>query len=911
METPGGKKFSTPEEEIAYLRREIAAREQALLARNKEVDAADIETVGKEVIREYGEHLPEVVLNKKHQFDAHTIAHTTEAVALAEEKVREMVGVAMERGVRNALTILEKLHDAFLTDEVHRELVRTIRGGRTVADLKEGAPLWNMLHMTLFEVALPRHKDEHAEVPLKTLFSGMEQFYAGMQTVSNGKKPLYYSLEIAVADNSDEIIFYVAVPNTFVNLFEKQALSLFPNAVLIEQQNDYNIFVDGGVSLVSVLGEKKHPIHPLKTHDEFEKDPLAVILNAFSKIERNGGGAAVQIIIEGGASRYSHLYEGIVKRMEDGEKKDVAIRKSTLGGEFFEGVKAFFTEQKKKDEKEPPKPKEIDTESIELFKKKLLAPILSTNIRLIASAKTDARAEQILTELESTFHQFQDTRGNQLTMKRLKGSEREHELTAFSFREYLPSRTLPLSLRELATLIHFPAEGIESSPQFKQSRAKVAPAPINLPQYGTLLGENEFRNVKTPVYLTPEDRLRHFYVIGQTGTGKTTLLKNMIVQDIRDGAGVCMIDPHGTDIVDVLSAIPPERLDDLIYFDPSRMERVIGLNMLEFDPTHPEQKTFVVNELFSIFQKLYGGVPESMGPIFEQYFRNATLLVLEDPATGSTLLDISRVMADATYRRMKLAKAKNPVVVQFWSQIASKAGGEASLENIVPYITSKFDVFTANDYMRPIIGQQESSFNFRDIMDGKKILLVNLAKGRLGEINANLIGMIIVGKLLMAALSRVDDPSMGFAPFYLYIDEFQNVTTNSIAAILSEARKYKLGLTVAHQFIAQLDEAIKNAVFGNVGSIAAFRVGPEDATFLEHQYAPTFTASDLMNVENRNAYLRILAENTPTPPFSMRTMRPNERNTDYASELIEYSLMRYGRPREEVEAEIRARYRNS
>jgi hypothetical protein len=265
-------------------------------------------------------------------------------------------------------------------------------------------------------------------------------------------------------------------------------------------------------------------------------------------------------------------------------------------------------------------------------------------------------------------------------------------------------------------------------------------------------------------------------------------------------------------------------------------------------------------------------------------------------------------MADAKYRRMKLEKAKNPVVVQFWREIATKAGGEASLENIVPYIVSKFDVFTANDYMRPIIGQQKSAFNFRQIMDEKKILLVNLSKGRLGEINANLIGMIIVGKILMAALSRVDDPTKGFPPFYLHMDEFQNISTNSISAILSEARKYKLGLTVAHQFIAQLEQGIRDAVFGNVGSMAVFRVGPEDAQTLENQFLPVFNASDLMNVPNHNAYVRVLADGTPSKPFSIGTLAPAVIDHARVVSLIAQSATRYGRPRVDVEAEIQARY---
>ena len=345
---------------------------------------------------------------------------------------------------------------------------------------------------------------------------------------------------------------------------------------------------------------------------------------------------------------------------------------------------------------------------------------------------------------------------------------------------------------------------------------------------------------------------------------------------------------------------------DVIYFDPAYTERSIGLNILEFNPQKPEEKTFVVNELFSIFKKLY--TAESMGPMFEQYFRNAALLILDDPESGSTLLDISRVFADAEYRNYKLSKARNPVVVQFWRDIAGKAGGEASLENIVPYITSKIDTFTANDYMRPILGQQHSTFNFREIMDTKKIFLVNLSKGRIGEINANLIGMMIVGKFLMAALSRVDDPTRGFPPFYLHMDEFQNISTDSIAQILSEARKYKLGLTVAHQFIAQLEQNIRDAVFGNVGNMAAFRVGPDDAEFLEKQFSPEFSASDLATVENRNAYVRMLADGMPTRPFSLETLPPPPSDPRLVQALIEFSMGRYGRARTEVDEEIMQRY---
>jgi hypothetical protein len=384
----------------------------------------------------------------------------------------------------------------------------------------------------------------------------------------------------------------------------------------------------------------------------------------------------------------------------------------------------------------------------------------------------------------------------------------------------------------------------------------------------------------------------------------------MIVQDIKNGEGVCMIDPHGLDIQDILGQIPLKRVNDVIYFDPAYTERPMGLNMLEYDSRFPEQKTFVVNELLSIFKKLYGAVPESMGPAFEQYFRNATMLVIEDPATGNTLLDVSRVLADANFRRLKLSRCNNPIIVQFWREIAEKAGGEASLANIVPYITNKFDVFLANEIMRPIVAQEHSAFNFREIMDERKILLVNLSKGRLSDVNANLIGLIVVGKILMAALSRVDVlGEKELPPFYLYIDEFQNITTDSISTILSEARKYKLSLTIAHQFITQLEEKIRDAVFGNVGSLGVFRVGIEDAEFLKKQFEPVFSAVDIMRIDNQNAYMKMLTNGRPIKPFNMETLAPAMPHKELAEKIKELSYLRFGRNRAEVNEEIMKKYR--
>jgi hypothetical protein len=431
---------------------------------------------------------------------------------------------------------------------------------------------------------------------------------------------------------------------------------------------------------------------------------------------------------------------------------------------------------------------------------------------------------------------------------------------------------------------------------------------MDLPQVGTFLGTNTDRGRETKVFTTDDDRLRHFYVIGQTGTGKTTLLKNMIVQDMQKGNGLCFIDPHGSDVEDILALVPQNRFEDVIYFDPAYTARPMGLNMLEYDTRFPDQKTFVVNEMLSIFNKLFD-MKTAGGPMFEQYFRNAVLLTIDDPSSANTLVDVSRVLSNKAFRESKLATCKNPLVIQFWREVAEKAGGEASLANIVPYIVSKFDNFLANDIMRPVIAQEKSTFNIRDIMDNKKILLVNLSKGRLGDINANLIGLILVGKILMSALSRVDSLGKNLPPFYLYIDEFQNITTDSIATILSEARKYKLSLNIAHQFIKQLDEKIKNAVFGNVGSMAVYRVGVEDAEFLAKQFEPVFTQKDIINIDNYNAYVKLLAKGVPVKPFNIAVPNIPKGDSDIAGKLKELSYLTYGKDRAEIEAQIAEKYR--
>ncbi|MFH1956299.1 MAG: DUF87 domain-containing protein, partial [Patescibacteria group bacterium] len=670
---------------------------------------------------------------------------------------------------------------------------------------------------------------------------------------------------------------------------------------------DFNIFKPEGFSLGSIMGLKKHFVLPIKTYDKFEVDPIQLIVNAFSKLKKEKEGAALQLIVWPAKEDISKKARSAIAKLREGKSAYDALRGEKS---FFEEIieMIFHSSSGAKDKKEI---KPVDEELIKLLEAKASKYSMSANIRLLVSADTQDKAEAILSELESVFLQFNETNGNSFYFYRLRGRSLKNLFYNFIFRIPDLKKRIFLNVAELATIFHFPSRmDYFSAPQLKYVKTRESAPPGNLPERGLLLGKNIYRGDEKMVYMNDDDRRRHFYIIGQTGTGKSVLLKNMIVQDIQEGKGVCFIDPHGSDLQDILARIPKERINDVIYFNPGDTSRPMGLNMLEYDPQYPEQKTFIVNELMGIFNKLFD-MKTAGGPMFEQYFRNSTMLVMDDPESGNTLMEIFRVFSDKNFRDYKLSRTTNPLVKSFWKEIAEKAGGEASLQNMVPYITSKFDVFLSNEIMRPIICQEKSAFNFRKVMDEGKILLVNLSKGRLGEINSSLLGLVIVGKLLMASLSRVDMPEAQRKDFYLYIDEFQNTTTDSIAVILSEARKYKLNLTIANQYIGQLEENIKKAVFGNVGSIASFRVGADDGEYLEKQFEPFFTSHDLINLDNYNAYLKLLINGQTSRPFNIRTLSFHQGDPQFGSDVAKLSASRYGKTRREVEEEINRKYMQS
>lgn len=895
----------TPEEEVAHLREQIQQKKER--AKGFEARFSN-EDHAREVVREYQQEPLEKVVPQIAQIQVSEKQRLLDWLTPREtdEQVQMLAQVMADKGIKNAFTMVEELNNPAVDDDFERFLVQYLLSGHEVKN-NLSKEEWKALHMKLFEVVLPEDISGEGK-QAKEMMGLMEQWYASMQALAGdptNKEKNYYSLELAVANGTTTASFYCAVHVDYAALFEKVVLGVFPTAQVREQKEDYNIFHTHAVVACAYATHSTHPTLPIKTYSEMEGDPMSLILSSFTKMARAEEGLALQLLVRPSGELFAKRFGEMLEDLRKGETLKRVIDKQSVLKESLHLLSQMF-ESKTKEEIEKEKEKRtsfVDETAMKHVQEKLSKTIVETNIRVVASASSLPRVQAIRADLESSFAQFTQVGGNSIKWVEVEGKKQKAMLHRFSYRLWSEEESYPLNLSELSSVFHFPSQNKDVANVREQTSAQ-AQAPLDMPAEGVVLGVNKFRGQEQVVHMSKEDRMRHLYVIGQTGTGKTSILKNLIIQDIKNGDGCCFIDPHGSDILDILASVPPERAQDVVYFDPGHVERPMGLNMLEYDKNFPEQKTFVVNELLGIFNKLFD-MKTSGGPGFEQYFRNATLLVMEHPESGNTLLEISRVFSDKDFRDYKLSKTKNPLLIQFW-QNAEKTKGEQGLENWTQYVNSKFDVFLSNDIMRPIVAQEKSAFNLREIMDKKKIFLVNLSKGRLGDINASLIGLILVGKFLQAALSRVDTTEC--PDFYLYIDEFQNVTTPSIAAILSEARKYRLSLNLAHQYIAQLPEDIKGAVFGNVGSMALFRVGPDDAQYLEPQLAPTFTASDLMKIENYHAYLKVLVNGEPKKPFDIVTLPPEHGDRSRIDPLKELSYLTYGRPKEDVEAEILRKY---
>lgn len=758
------------------------------------------------------------------------------------------------------------------------------------------------LEYTLVRVTLPRADPQPYE-KAKEEIGAFEQFLATLQSY---RHPVV--MEIAVPHIGEEIHFYFAASRTEIDALERSIHAFWP-AANVTRTTDYNIFNIKGASAVSIASLREHFALPLKRYRTMDADPLMAITNVFSKLAYEGEGAAMQCVFAQPSPNAAKVLRHVFDELRSGAPRKTALQAGTLTGTLHFIASTLSTKPapaaRMPHAPSSPPAAAPDQELIALVSEKTAKPLIALNLRLVASAPTIERTRSILDMCEHAFDQFSDPRANRVAFRRFEGSAARQAIFDFSFRNFRPAQAMFVTTEECASMVHLPTSAL-LTPKLEHVQAKTALAPLNLPEEGLVIGKNVFRGEERLVRILPDDRRRHIYIVGQTGTGKTALLQEMARQDMEAGNGIGIIDPHGDLAETILGLVPAERTNDVVYFNPTDIERPIGLNMLEFDPSHPEQKTFVINEMIEIMDKLYD-LRQVGGPMFEQYLRNAMLLIMGDPVLKPTIMEIPKVLADAAFRRELLGRCTNPSVVSFWTKEAERAGGEFALANMVPYITSKLNPFIANDIVRPIVGQTETRFSLRRIMDERKILVVNLAKGVLGETNSYLLGMIIVGKIMMAALSRADQPEESRRDFSLYIDEFQNVTTRTVTSILAEARKYRLSMIMAHQFIAQLKEEIRDAIFGNVGTMIAFRVGPIDAELLEKQFAPAFTKQDLVNLDNFNAYIKLLIRGQVTPPFNIQTFPPHPADSARAAAVKEFSRTAYGRPRREIEAEIAGR----
>ena len=763
--------------------------------------------------------------------------------------------------------------------------------------------LANAMELKLLSVRLPQQSKEGQTQAGQKDFKDEINLSAQLFSILSGLNAPFV-LEAAVPHAGSEILFYVGVPYKLLESASRQIEGLFKGAQ-VRPADDYNIFISGGENTGVYLKQKFSYAIPVRTYIEANLDTFAPILSGLSKINEVGEGAAIQILAKPAPSNIKKVISKMISNLKKGAKLEDVVGGFNLTLKDIKKAAIGASEEQREKEKSE---KFVDEEAVKMMGEKISKPLLAVNFRIIVSAPSPFQADQILNGITQGISQFSAPLRQELKITKPSGLNKF--FYQFSFREFDDGQSVFLNIEELASLFHFPISTTET-PRVKWLKSKEAAPPSVLPDKGTPIGESNFRGERKTIYISEEDRRRHVYTIGQTGTGKTTLLVNMAVDDIRKGKGICLVDPHGEFVETILSLVPQNRIDDVIVFDPGDLWKPVGMNMLEYDFDKPEQKTFIVNEMFSILDKLYD-MKTAGGPMFEQYTKNAILLLMEDMKNEpATLMEIPRVFTDDAYRNKKVARITNPVVVDFWTKEAQAATGEHSLANMSAYITSKFNNFIANDYMRPIIGQPQSAFNFRKVMDEGKILLVSLSKGRIGDINANLLGMIIIGKILMAALSRVDMPTDQRKDFNLYIDEFQNFTTDSTSVILSEARKYRLNLTVAHQFIAQLKENIRDAIFGNVGSKIVFRVGAQDAEFLAKEFEPVFSQNDLINIDNLNAYAKILINGQTAPPFNIKigTDIYSGGDAQSAAQIKTLSRSKYGHDRQEIEDNILKRMR--
>lgn len=722
------------------------------------------------------------------------------------------------------------------------------------------------------------------EIPLKAA----EQLFASVYGIYK-KKNFFQKLLSSDEGISFEIIaypehigFYVYTPKKYAQLIEKLVLGSYQNAEMVEVPEP-NFFKEGSSVVAGSFELTEHNYQPLKTYAEYEdkSDPMTSIAGAFANMV-DGEGGALQMLIVPADMKWSKKGQKFIQKVNENNM-------ATPDKEGKSKPKIFVAQEK-----------------MNAITKKTSKVGFNTYFRMVMAGPSEDFAMSRLNTLASSFAQFTNPGLNSLRFKRIEGKKLRQFMEDFVYRKVSDKNNVVLNSEELATLFHFPNKNVKT-PNIEWLYAKKAPPPPNLPSKGTWIGGSVYQGVRREIFVSPDDRRRHMYIVGQTGTGKSYALTDLAMQDIYAGNGIAFLDPHGSAIAEIMRRIPPERAEDVIYFNAADTERPLGMNYLEHRNVFERHE--IVNGFLGLMRKMYDPHDQGIvGPRFERAVRNAMLAVMTEPE--NTFIEVLRAITDERFALSFMDKVDDDEVRNYWLvEMANTEQREKS--EILGWLTSKFDRFTTNLLIRHIIGQSTSSFNFREVMDSKKILLINLSKGLIGEQNAQFLGLLIIPKILRAALSREDMPEADRKDFYLYVDEFQNFATEDFAQILSEARKYRLNLVVANQYINQMTEQVRNAVFGNVGTLMSFRVGATDAEYLAKEFAPIFQQQDLIRLENANVYIKTLVSGVATSPFSMSTfynMDQRYPKQERTSELIkQLSRVRYGRDANYVREEIRKR----
>lgn len=719
----------------------------------------------------------------------------------------------------------------------------------------------------------------------------------------------FVSLEF-VATNT-EIEMYIGCPRELEELVEKQITTFYPEAV-VDHMPTPKLFQEHTHQATGYIVASKPFWFPFRNYTKFEStDPMNTILNALSNAsDENGESAVLQFMVRPVKNTWQKKARGKLDELNGKKKGGSWFNPLAWVGNFLSMMIGGQSEDGASSE---PESKESESQDlVKMLEEKTEKVGFETIIRCVTSAPKERTAQLNLTSVLNAFAQYGSPSMNSFDSKKWYSKRnliRNMLFRAFA-RSWQPHNKMLLSSTELASLFHFPHIKFNNIPGVKWQNYKIVRAPSNIPKEGLLLGHNLYRGEKTPIYMKRDDRFRHFYVIGQTGTGKSSIFQSMIRQDLRNGDGVCVVDPHGSLIEDLLPFVPKERVDDVVIFDPADVERPMGLNLLEADGD--DERDMVALDAMNIMIKIFD--EEIFGPRIQDYFRNGCLTLMADPE-GGAITDVVRLFVDDNFQKAKVAHVTNPIVKSFWENQMAKTGAREKGE-IIPYFASKFGAFVTNSMMRNIIGQTKSSFDFTKVMNEGKILFMNLSKGNTGDLNSKLLGLIIVSKIQVAALRRQKMAKSERRDFFLYIDEFQNYVTDSIESILSEARKYRLGLNIAHQYIAQIDQSnkkgganLKDAVFGNVGTMMCYKIGAQDGEAMAKEFAPVFTDQDLINIDKFKAVMKLSIDTQPSRPFSIIPENPyiDTGNPDMAKALKQISRLTHGRSRKYVEREIFAR----